>query len=1854
MFGRAIFSFLIVFSLSLFGSDYTHRLQLNINLAKSYSDGIHQSMVPVIGTHNVDIEIVPLLTDGFGAPFWSLSKATYIDNGDLAISVEDSSMDWVHLLRNNELYFRIRVLDDVLDIPFEVLPYSTLSDFTDRAKYFHDDSIIKLDYEHARLVINSSTSNAELAVSGSIRAGYFSGDGSELTNLTGPGFNNEYSLNSDDGIHKDVLRIDSTGNVGIHTITPNARIHVKGNTVFQGGANPDLEGYLVPSGSVLMWDPSSGAFRSGQFKYPLNSSDIGAYSIGFGDDVIIKSRYSSILGGDNQVIERTGLSSVILGGQTHSILNNYSVVAGGYKNLIGGEWSVVLGGREHNVYGDYNVVLGGDLNEVRGEKNTVIGRNNVMMGDFSIAIGSNHNVSSNLSVALGKNTYSNDYYSIIYSDGVNESATRKSEQFLVYSDQGVGINTTPERGFSLTVSGNIKANKYYGDGRYVRNIIAAQDYWKQLSSPRGIYYMHGPVSVGTVSSYANLTVSGGITIQDARQASNGTMGFSEQDGLRFFHNGWISMDQVDTDTTLSPGSGTQLNDTTFSLAPMGAQVHDAIYFNGSGWFPKTPFIWQSHVNGHYLEKPWALFDAALSSTLKSAVVIESPSGGTVKPYPLVVGLTDTMMVSPQDNTIFFNLDFRDSNKDSYQIVNALGQRVGGTYGGFIRVTDKLLSIQQTKVPATSQDVVQMRSLLNMTPTSLYIHEDVPQATFDSKGSIGFLHTIVDYKNNIGFGHQDNSENTFPNYLYLDQGSHLNFFAGNDSVSKPIQFEINGQNQLTFNSDGDMIVGNGVAHAKLSIFGGGLSFNVDDTLIEGTMRYGKWASIHSVSVLDPSIYVQVNNEVVADIGQLSMGIGTKNDGLISMLAVSETAPLLNLRSSENAMLRLQNSKSNAVFANQGGSFYLKHESETQPLVSLDSSDHVSFLTSTFSKRPTREVVINGSIELSNADSILLQDAQKSTILSISKSGNGVQLKHQNTEPIRFSSESDSVMMLVSANGKIAIQSETVTENAQVYVVGDILFDGPIYYQHDGVNQLVQSFVVDKSSSDPANELEVRSIKSLIVDEESGLGLTVDANSIRLSAPDYYSKMFETPFYDGIDVEPGKGPLHVEANGKDILELKVAPNGGVSINLLDTNSDGVGDAIELYNPLIDGGILKGDVILNGGLELRGVNANGSGVSNIPFRWIERGSDLTYSSGNVGINTSSPNYVLEVNGLMHTDELTVSDQLIAQQIVFDDSTATTVNQNITYSVDADNTEANDQIIFNSANGPLLTLKAQGDNQQIGVFNERPTVDLHLKRTGASANVLFESKSSGKSGISFMASSSGQGGVFQINNNMINNSSVGSINESVLIASGNITLHTKHAPSVYVTDHSVSINNAYDHNGFYAHNTVTVGTDFAGKVVNSNPGLTIQEKLFVGHDDSSDPGATFYAEDALMVGDRVGKPTNFKGVFVQRRLGVGLPKPDEGISIKGGLKIKDQLLMHSDRSTPLFKITPTAFDVIPANRSLDFQVSKELFFSIDQQRAMTIFKDSVTIGSESERDEDNQGQVMSNFFLVDTESDNGAKLTLDDQAGFPKIHFQLNDGNRHASIGIDAHDSGTQVLINANSANPSSETNMIVTPGKVGISKPPDHALDVDGTLKSEAIYLNGNRMYPVPLGAIVMWSGTTPPEGWTLCDGKLNGEDNNEIPDLTNKFIKGSSLVGLKNENGTFKTGGQHSGSTYGGAHDHIGGDHTHLVEEGSHTHTPNVTLEPLDGVEPFKVSLHRNDYRSDGSGSDDKPTHPRDHDHNNPTSHKHGLSGQSDGGAHHEQHDDTKGSHTHGGGGHTHTWDNQPAYYILAFIIKVSDT
>lgn len=54
--------------------------------------------------------------------------------------------------------------------------------------------------------------------------------------------------------------------------------------------------------------------------------------------------------------------------------------------------------------------------------------------------------------------------------------------------------------------------------------------------------------------------------------------------------------------------------------------------------------------------------------------------------------------------------------------------------------------------------------------------------------------------------------------------------------------------------------------------------------------------------------------------------------------------------------------------------------------------------------------------------------------------------------------------------------------------------------------------------------------------------------------------------------------------------------------------------------------------------------------------------------------------------------------------------------------------------------------------------------------------------------------------------------------------------------------------------------------------------------------------------------------------------------------------------------------------------------------------------------------------------------------------------------------------------------------------------------GPLSASSYALNASGPGPVPQGGIIMWSGSTPPTGWALCNG------GNGTPDLSGRFIVG----------------------------------------------------------------------------------------------------------------------------------------------------
>lgn len=221
------------------------------------------------------------------------------------------------------------------------------------------------------------------------------------------------------------------------------------------------------------------------------------------------------------------------------------------------------------------------------------------------------------------------------------------------------------------------------------------------------------------------------------------------------------------------------------------------------------------------------------------------------------------------------------------------------------------------------------------------------------------------------------------------------------------------------------------------------------------------------------------------------------------------------------------------------------------------------------------------------------------------------------------------------------------------------------------------------------------------------------------------------------------------------------------------------------------------------------------------------------------------------------------------------------------------------------------------------------------------------------------------------------------------------------------------------------------------------------------------------------------------------------------------------------------------------------------------------------------------------------------------------------------------------------------------VGINKAvPTSALDVNGTLTATALNVSGGVTMngavsattltattvngtavngstitastafvgpgTIPLGGIIMWSGTTPPTGWALCNGQSsNGQ---QTPDLRGRFIlgSGSRSIGQSGgeENHTLTTA-ELPGHTHP-----VDPPNTRSSTDGSHTHASNVdrSAGSASGTLARGVSSY-DGYKYIGNETGDH-THTMD-----------------------------IASFTSGSTGSGTAHNNMPPYYVLAFIMRV---
>ena len=229
----------------------------------------------------------------------------------------------------------------------------------------------------------------------------------------------------------------NTGNVGIGTSTPLARLHVSdGAILFSNtvGTTPASGG-----GTRMMWIPAKGAFRAGSVIGNLwDDAYIGQNSMATGKDTQAPGDYSTAMG-NSSIAE--GVASVAIGASskafgTYSTAMGWNTMASGISSTTMG-WSSIASG-------DYSTAIGRSTT-ASGISSTAIGRSTTASAIYSTAMGFNTIASGNSSNSMGFSTTASGFASTTmgssttasgdYSTAMGEDAAASA-----YASTAVGIS----------------------------------------------------------------------------------------------------------------------------------------------------------------------------------------------------------------------------------------------------------------------------------------------------------------------------------------------------------------------------------------------------------------------------------------------------------------------------------------------------------------------------------------------------------------------------------------------------------------------------------------------------------------------------------------------------------------------------------------------------------------------------------------------------------------------------------------------------------------------------------------------------------------------------------------------------------------------------------------------------------------------------------------------------------------------------------------------------------------------------------------------------------------------------------------------------------------------------------------------------------------------------------------------------------------------------------------------------------------------------------------------------------------------------------------------------------------------
>ena len=242
-----------------------------------------------------------------------------------------------------------------------------------------------------------------------------------------------------------ILVIDSNGYVK----------NISQNAMLTGSCITDLYVTNIHGCSpITIWDPVQS----------YGSEASGLNSFVFSEQSVVKDDYSTILGGNNNIISGNSINSGIIAGSQNKIFSgDSSVIIGGYNNLIDGHaYSTILGGSNNIIHGPLpsninETIIGGDNNIISGTgvsySSIIGGYNNKILGSSfkTIILNSYETTIEDSANSIVLCTENSGLGSILRSD---HTFSLHSEVYLQDSDESVLFNSNGSLNYVSTIAFN--------------------------------------------------------------------------------------------------------------------------------------------------------------------------------------------------------------------------------------------------------------------------------------------------------------------------------------------------------------------------------------------------------------------------------------------------------------------------------------------------------------------------------------------------------------------------------------------------------------------------------------------------------------------------------------------------------------------------------------------------------------------------------------------------------------------------------------------------------------------------------------------------------------------------------------------------------------------------------------------------------------------------------------------------------------------------------------------------------------------------------------------------------------------------------------------------------------------------------------------------------------------------------------------------------------------------------------------------------------------------------------------------------------------------------------------------------